>query len=68
MLELRNIGGKMDHELKLCIISQKDQVIHEKSLPFLKLQSTWAVKLMFFSFQTGLSHSSFQKKNLIHSG
>lgn len=61
MLELGNIGGKMDHELKLGIISQKDQVIHEKILPSLKLQSTWAVKLMFFGFQTGLSHSSFQK-------
>lgn len=61
MLELGNIGGKMDHELKLGIIFQKDHVI-QKILPFLKLQRTWAVKLMFFGFQTGLSHSSFQKK------
>lgn len=63
MLELGNIGGKMVHELKLCIISQKDQVIQEKFLPFLKLQSTLAVKLMFFGFQTGLSRSSFKEKS-----
>lgn len=35
MLELGNIGGEMDQELKLWMFSQKDQVIHEKmsSLP-----------------------------------
>lgn len=36
MLELGNVEGKMVHELKLWIISQKDPVISEKNfLPFL---------------------------------
>lgn len=64
MLELGNIGGKMVHKLKLWIISQKDPVVSGKNfLPFLKLRNTRAVKLVFSGFQTGLSHSPFQKKS-----
>lgn len=68
MLELGNIGGKMDHELKLCIISQKDQVIHEKISSLPEITEHLGCKAYVLWLSNRAQSLFFSKKYLIHSG